>query len=115
MKHLALTGEHIFNVIPREYVSEINIELISETTNVKIERTVTSSSIGNYLNFVVDFGTLTEGDFYVLNILNGSEIIYKDKAFATAQTINQLNNEYYSVNKDVYITEDSADNDYIVL
>jgi CMP-N-acetylneuraminic acid synthetase len=46
---------------------------------------------------------------------NGTSVIYKDKVFCTDQTINQTNNDYYSINKDEYVQEDSFDNDYIIL
>ena len=116
MKTISLTGTHTFNIIPRDFVSSIDIKLTSETTNQTIEITVDSVTDGNYLEFSADFGTLTESDFYTLDIFTQSQdLIYKDRVFATAQTIDQLNNNYYTVNKDVYVTEDSADNDFIVI
>ena len=47
-------------------------------------------------------------------LLSGATI-YKDKVFCTDQTINQANNNYYSVNSGEYTTENSFDNDYIIL
>ena len=38
-----------------------------------------------------------------------------DRIFCTNQTIEQLNNQGYNVNKGVYKTEDSFNNDYIVI
>ena len=106
MKTISLTGTHTFNIIPREFVSSIDIKLTSETTNQTIEITVDSVTDGNYL----------ESDFYTLDIFTQSQdLIYKDRVFATSQTIDQLNNNYYTVNKDVYVTEDSADNEFIVI
>ena len=52
---------------------------------------------------------LVEGRFYVLSVLNGTEVIYKDKVFCTAQNV--LN---YSINKDVY-TSNVTENEYIIL
>jgi hypothetical protein len=50
------------------------------------------------------------------NLINTSslDIIYLDKIFCTDQTINQDTNNYYSVNKDEYVSK-SGNNDYIVL
>ena len=71
---------------------------------------------GNYLQFASVFGTLVEGQFYILDVSNGPhKIIYKDKVFCTDQTINQTANEYYSINKDQFVSEDSASNEYIII
>ena len=67
------------------------------------------------MSFVAAFGTLTEGDFYTLQIKNGTTVIYIDRVFCTDQTVNQTNNDYYSVNSGEYTTENSFDNDYIIL
>jgi len=50
------------------------------------------------------------------NLINTSslDIIYLDKIFCTDQTINQDTNNYYSVNKNEYVSKD-GNNDYIVL
>ena len=50
------------------------------------------------------------------NLINTSslDIIYLDKIFCTDQTINQDTNNYYSVNKNEYVSK-SGNNDYIVL
>ena len=44
-----------------------------------------------------------------------SNLIYKDKIFCTNQSVDQTQNKYYSVNKDEYTTNNTHDNDYIVL
>jgi hypothetical protein len=59
--------------------------------------------------------SLTEGRFYDMKVLVSGNVIYRDKIFCTDQDIDQDTNDYYSVNKDVYISEDSFDNDYIIL
>jgi len=47
---------------------------------------------------------------------NQKERIYKDRLFVTDQDIDQLNdNDHYNINKDVYITNDSYNNEYIVI
>lgn len=42
------------------------------------------------------------------------DIIYRDKIFCTSQSINQSNNEHYTVNKDQYKSK-SGNNDFIIL
>tara|TARA_R100001530_G_C4297177_1_gene149542 strand:- start:607 stop:1056 length:450 start_codon:yes stop_codon:yes gene_type:complete len=45
-----------------------------------------------------------------------TEKIYKDRLFCTDQDIDQLNdNEHYQLNKGQYTTNDSFDNEYIVI
>ena len=41
--------------------------------------------------------------------------IYKDKIFVTDQEIDQGDNKYYDINKDQYTTNNSYNNEYIVL
>jgi hypothetical protein len=75
------------------------------------------------MNVYVYLDSLVEGDFYRLEILNTSSgstipqntIIYKDRVFCTDQDINQNENEYYSVNKNRYISEQSTDNEFIII
>jgi hypothetical protein len=50
---------------------------------------------------------------YDMQVLDGTDVIYKDKIFCTDQSINQSTNAYYKPNKDVYTTNDTYDNDYI--
>lgn len=116
MKVIATNGNKTFKVIPRQFINgTITIDLTSESTGAVINKTPTASTIGNYMSFDAVFGTLTEGDFYTLNIKNGTAVIYKDRVFCTDQTVNQTNNDYYSVNDGEYTTENSFDNDYIIL
>lgn len=116
MKIIGTNGDKTFKVIPRQFISgAITVNLTSESTGATINITPTASADGNYMSFVAAFGTLTEGDFYMLEVKNGTVVIYKDKVFCTDQTINQANNDYYSVNDGEYTTENSFDNDYIIL
>ena len=116
MKLIATNGDKTFKVIPRQFINgAITVTLTSESTGTVITKTPTDSTDVNYMSFTVAFGTLTEADFYTLEIKNGTVIIYKDRVFCTDQTVNQVNNDYYSVNDGVYNTENSFDNDYIIL
>ena len=116
MKLIGTNGNKTFKVIPREFINgAITVNLTSESTGTIINKTPTASTVGNYMSFDGVFGTLTEGDFYTLDIKNGTAVIYKDRVFCTDQAVNQTNNDYYSVNDGQYTTENSFDNDYIIL
>jgi len=80
---------------------------------------------GSYKDFkdrvIADSGTFENNtclynELDALNLINQSDldIIYRDRIFCTSQTIDQSENEYYSVNENEYISK-SADNDFIIL
>ena len=77
-----------------------------DSTNTEVSYSVTPTTEGNYL-VVTNAYTLIEGRFYDLTLLDGTEVIYKDKVFCTDQTISQPSNDYYKVNKDVYKSDTS--------
>jgi hypothetical protein len=116
MKLIGTSGNKTFKVIPRQFKDGgITVKLTSESTGATVTVTPTASTDKNYMSFYAVFGTLTEGDFYILEVKDGTAVIYKDRVFCTDQTINQANNDYYSVNDGEYVEEDSFDNDYIIL
>lgn len=116
MKLIGTNGDKTFKVIPRQFINgAISVKLTSESTGADINVSPTASTDGNYMTFTIAFGTLTEGDFYTLEIKDGTVVIYKDRVFCTDQTVNQVNNDYYSVNDGEYTSEDSFDNDYIII
>ena len=110
-------------VIPRngDILTPIEIELTlrDDQTNETLKYVpdiVETRFDGNYI-IIQDEFLLVEGHFYDLTIINKTDndaIIYKDRVFATNQTLDQNTNQYYSINKDQYV-EHSSDNDYIVL
>ena len=104
-------------VIPREYVTSGTLTIRDDTSNTSKNYSVTPSSVDDDLVFSVTFSpVLAEGLYYDMTLKNSSsKIIYKDKIFCTDQTINQTNNDYYTVNSGVYTTENSYDDDYITV
>jgi hypothetical protein len=130
-----------FKVIPRTYGSQFTLSLRDDSTNVttvyEINNAVTT---GNYLTFSQAFNpVLVEGHFYDLelytdpnfwntnyslwenynefwNVDNTNIVdIYKDKIFCTDQEIDQMDNLYYNINQGQFITDNSYNNDYIVI
>lgn len=116
MKIIPTSGTKALNIIPRQFYSgSVGLKLTSESTGAVVNVTSSASTVGNYMSFNAIFGTLTEGEFYTLEVLISGNVIYKDRVFCTDQTINQSTNNYYSVNSGQYTTENSFDNDYIIL
>jgi hypothetical protein len=109
------TEDQTIKVIPREYVTSATLKITDDTTNTEVEYVVSPTTNRNYLEIVNSY-SLKEGRFYnlVLEKDNG-DIIYKDKVFCTAQSVDQASNDYYTVNKDRFTSDTSFDNDFIVL
>ncbi|HAT66605.1 MAG TPA: hypothetical protein DCS66_18755, partial [Flavobacteriaceae bacterium] len=108
-----------------------------------LEDTTTTS--GNYLSFTgnyvddADVSIFIEGRFYDLDAFadynywntnlslwetydedwqtdsDKKSRVYKDTIFCTDQDIDQNDSDYYDLNKDQYVTNDSFNNEYIVV
>jgi hypothetical protein len=104
------TDAQEMTIIPRSYPALIDIRLRDESTNtVTLIEDVAATTNKGYLIFSTAY-SLTENVFYELTILSGSDVIYKDKVFCTDQVIAD-----YTLNENEYITENTYDNDYILL
>lgn len=118
MIHLSTSAtSQTLKIIPRSYASTINMILRDDSTNTSTTySSISTTTDKNYLVIAQALSpVLVEGRFYDMTIKEGTTIIYKDKIFCTDQTVNQENNDYYSVNSGEYTTEDSYDNDYIII
>lgn len=130
-----------FKVIPRTYADGFTLSIRDDSTNVTQTYEVTTGvTSGNYLTFSQAFSpVLVEGHFYDIKLYSDpnfwntnyflwelyNEIwnidttnivdIFKDRIFCTDQDIDQMDNLYYELNKGQYITDNSYNNDYIVI
>ena len=128
-------------VIPRTYGTQFTLSIRDDSTNVTQTYEITNATTtGNYLNFTQVFNpVLVEGHFYDLKLYSDPNFwntnyflwevynefwnvdttnivdIYKDKIFCTDQEIDQMDNLYYDINQGQYITDNSYNNDYIVI
>lgn len=132
------TDAQSIKFVPREYVASATLYLRDDSTNVETNQTVTLVQSGDELVYTGTFN-LVEGRFYDINFVvdpnlweqdtitwelitdtwdasqGASLSLYKDKIFCTNQTLDQTEDEYYSVNKNQYVTENTYDNDYIII
>lgn len=116
MKIIGTSGTKTFKVIPRQYVDgEVTLKLTNESTRAVVTVTATASTVRDYMSFNAVFGTLKKDVFYNMDVLISGVVVYKDKVFCTDQTIDQSSNDYYTINENEYTTEDSYDNDYIII
>jgi hypothetical protein len=107
-----------FKIIPREYATTATMLITDDSTNTTTTyASITPTVSTNHLQISQAFSpVLKEGRFYDLVLKNTSnKIIYKDKIFCTVQGVDQTQNEEYTVNKDVYTSDTSYDNDFIIL
>ena len=96
-----------FSFIPRDNTFNV-MELTDEQTNVTTAVAITSSTVGDYINTITATFALVEGHFYNLVLRIGTNIIYKDRVFCTAQSL-----VTFSVNNNQYVSN-STTNDFIV-
>lgn len=107
-----------FKIVPREYVTTATMLLTDDSTNTTTTyASITPAVSVNHLEISQAFSpVLEEGRFYNFVLKNSSnDIIYKDKIFCTVQGIDQTQDEEYTINKDVYTSDTSYDNDFIIL
>ena len=82
------------------------IEDDAENTSVTIDIT---PSVDRYYLSVSEVLTLVEGRFYTIKVLNGLDVVYKDKIFCTNQTVSS-----YSINDNEYV-QHSTNNDFVII
>ena len=121
MIHLTTSASaQTLKVIPRSYASSVSMILRDDSTNTSTTyASISATTDKNYLVVSKALSpVLVEGRFYDLTLKEGANVIYKDKIFCTNQTVNQANNDYYTVNSGEYTTptgDDKYDNDYIII
>ena len=92
-------------VIPRYYSADsMQIDGAEGSTTYAI----TATQSGRYLTWG-KIVTLTENQFYSITVLNGTDVVYKDRIFCTNQVVAD-----YTINKDTY-TETTSNNDYVII
>ena len=131
------TGDQTIRIIPRSYPDDVTLVLRDDSTNTETIYTLESmewentdeewqavnlnwNDAGGYFEengylVITNQYNLVEGRYYDLTIKEGNNVLYKDKIFCTDQTINQQVNSYYTINDNVYTTENTYDNDYIII
>ena len=109
-------------IINKDYLEISNIFSLKEGRFYDLTVYKVNGSYGEFKERVIaDSGTFVNNTCLynfldAQNLINTSslDIIYLDKIFCTDQTINQDTNNYYSVNKNEYVSK-SGNNDHIVL
>lgn len=135
------TSAQTLTFAPRSYPSEVIVSIRDTSTNTTTRtENVTLTQTNDKASISTTF-SLKEGRFYDLSILEGvgalwntyttewqlatdnwesittsEESIYLDKIFCTDQTVNQADNDYYTINSGQYTqTTSYPDDDYIII
>jgi hypothetical protein len=99
--------DQTFKCIPRSYKTGVILILENETTNARTN-IVPSIEIIDDNYFVTAEFDLKNDSFYNITILYGEEVIFKDRVFCTDQVV-------YDINKNVYTSDTTYNNDYITI
>ena len=96
--------------IPREYISgsSYTVKILNESTNKQIYSQATTGITQElYYNRYSAVFPVKQDIFYILTILSGTDVIFKDKIFCTNQVVAD-----YTVNNGEYVSNDT-DNEFI--
>ena len=104
------TGGQTFKIIPRSAASSPTFELLDKSTRVSSNIAIDVTNANGYMT-ITGFFSLKEGRFYTFKVKDGSTIIYRGAIFCTDQT----NFNIFDVHSGEYTTENSYDNDFVIL
>ena len=132
------TNAQTIKFIPRLYYTEAAMIIRDDTTNIATVTDVTFTQSGDFITLSHAF-TLVEGRFYDLEFTRDPDVygqnltqfqleqklwnddtgitllVYRDRIFCTDQDVDKTQNKHYSVNKNVYKSNNTFDNNYKVL
>jgi hypothetical protein len=114
------SGTKTIKILPRDYTGSLTLKLRDRSLNKLFEvSSTTTTADGNFTKIEWEHTSplyLKEGHQYDLSVIDtGDNIVYRDSVFVTSQTIDQDEDVTYDINKDVYVTHDTGDNDFIIL
>jgi hypothetical protein len=112
MKILTTSSIQSIKFIPREAASSVTLTLTNKNTRTSTNVSVGVSNSDGYMTLSSAAFSLVEGTNYSMEVANQSgDVIYRDTIFCT----NQTDYDKFDVHKDEYVTEDTFDNEFIVL
>ena len=112
MKILTTASVQNIKFIPREAASSVTLTLTNKNTRTSTNVSVGVSNSDGYMTLSSAAFSLVEGTNYSMEVANQSgDVIYRDTIFCT----NQTDYDKFDIHKDEYVTEDTFDNEFIVL
>ena len=113
MKILTTSATQSIKFIPRVYTTNVILRLTNKNTRKSFLVSVTAVNSNGYMTLTGSTFALVENTNYSMVVFNGdgSGDIYRDTIFCT----NQTDFDKFDVHKDDYVTENTFDNEFIVL
>tara|TARA_R110001592_G_scaffold61496_3_gene187419 strand:- start:742 stop:1137 length:396 start_codon:yes stop_codon:yes gene_type:complete len=113
MKILTTSATQSIKFIPRVSATGVILRLTNNNTRTSFVVGVSTVNSNGYMTITGTTFALVENTNYSMVVFNddGSGVIYRDTIFCT----NQTDLDKFDVHKDDYVTEDTFDNEFIVL
>jgi len=107
------TAQNI-DFIPREFTlgASYTFNIVDETKNKNIYSVASTGVTQNlyYNRYTAAFTTLKQGIYYMLTVLSGTDVVFKDKIYCT----NQTNLPQYTINNGEYVSNVTT-NEFITI
>jgi hypothetical protein len=103
-------GPKSITIIPRKYPASVTAKLTNENTNTTEVKTIAPANANGFMT-LTETWTLTNNNFYLLEVYDGAALIYRGRVFCT----DQINLPKYSVNYNKYTEANITDNSFIVI
>tara|TARA_R100000700_G_C3122169_1_gene110720 strand:+ start:51 stop:407 length:357 start_codon:yes stop_codon:yes gene_type:complete len=84
-----VTSSQTIRIVPRSYKADSTVKLvITEDGTRKTEtlNNLTSTYNGNFIDIPCTFSILSEGKMYLLELTRSNNLLFRTKAYCTAQT-----------------------------
>lgn len=114
MKILTTSSTQSIKFIPRVATSLVTLKLTNKNTRISTSIDVSVVNSNGYMTLTSENFNLKEGTNYSMEVSSVSSlknVIYRDTIFCT----NQTDYSRFDVHKNEYVTEDTFDNEFIVL
>jgi len=104
------TANQAIRIIPRADATNPTLSLTDKSTRKTIAVTVTKTTDEDFMVLTGSFA-LIEGNQYSFVVKNGTAELYRGMIFCTDQTVL----DKYFVNQGEYTSEDSYDNEFVII
>jgi len=114
MKILTTSATQSIKFIPRGVEGIVFLKLTDKNTRTSTYVSVSAVDSNGYMTLTGTTFALVENTNYSMTVFNGDvsgDVLYRDTIFCT----NQTDFDKFDVHKDDYVTEDTFDNEFIVL
>jgi len=114
MKILTTSATQSIKFIPRLHTDNVVLRLTNKNTRSSFVVSVSAVNSNGYMTLTGTTFALVENTNYSMTVFNGDvsgDVLYRDTIFCT----NQTDFDKFDVHKDDYVTEDTFDNEFIVL